>query len=920
MEFSKEGSVGLNFRNFSLRNRWLILIIVFLLLAGGMGFYLWIREHPQKAAEVLGSPEILKVLKAPLFVNSIFKTDSPARVYTIDAQGIKIFDVSDPLLPIEIKDYEFPGAKDLFVSGGYLYTLTNSKAVIFDVSEPSSVQKVAEVKIADEVYKSQALYFYQNKLYVTNYSEELKVINVSDPKNPVLEKTISFKTATFRGTSYDIKVREFGGNLYAFITNSVNGLKIVDVSAEQVIAEIHFSGSLPTTYTAYDVEIKGNYALVTVGWGIQVVDLTGIGTPGFSPQVVKRVWDGFTWQNFTKLAIYENYLYVLNTDIVTRMGAYVFDISDPAHPYWLPGPEPSTFLDANFRTLGNPRDLVVFGSDYLFVADEDVLFDIYALEGTPGDPYPTNLSKTAPVINKTWDVVFVGDNGLVAISVQGLHFIDVSNPKLPIFRARYQHRNSTPLNQPEWGSATITSKENYLFYSKTASGGQFVVMDVSSFSNPVKITSIILDQEATGNNSYKWWPYDMKVAGNYVYLLAEVVGIRAGLYIVDITDPAHPQYLSFIELGGIPWRLDYKDGRVYVGNKNLNSVQVVDVSDPTLPKILNLSFLDENSEPLSPDFPDIEISGNRLIISDFHRGFYIYDIANNSNPTLLGFFEGGPSYDYEVAGDLLYETVSDICVYDIENPATPRRLVCGGYYPGLAAEARIRINNNLAFTTGYWPTPRATIRILSLPEQAQKSLIIDKTVSDTDEFDALETSSSEGEILTYKLNYKNTGNTTLRNVLITDNLPTLSSYIDGGSFDPQTKVISFNLGDLTLGSSGQAVFKVSINSGLAVGTHEIVNFGTIDADELDPINSNQVKSIVVVEPSDKTPPEDQPPGDQPPENQPPENQPPENQPPEKATGGSSTSIPQAGPGGILVLVGSLSVAVIAIIRIKSSIR
>ena len=107
-----------------------------------------------------------------------------------------------------------------------------------------------------------------------------------------------------------------------------------------------------------------------------------------------------------------------------------------------------------------------------------------------------------------------------------------------------------------------------------------------------------------------------------------------------------------------------------------------------------------------------------------------------------------------------------------------------------------------------------------------------------------------GATATYTLSYGNTGNAAGSNVLLSDPLPATLSYVpgsasDGGSYTPATSTLTWALGSLPVGQSGQVTFQVTVNAGVAPGT-EIVNTASIGATEVpNPVYSNNAVMLVL---------------------------------------------------------------------------
>jgi len=96
------------------------------------------------------------------------------------------------------------------------------------------------------------------------------------------------------------------------------------------------------------------------------------------------------------------------------------------------------------------------------------------------------------------------------------------------------------------------------------------------------------------------------------------------------------------------------------------------------------------------------------------------------------------------------------------------------------------------------------------------------------------TSASPNDTLTYTITYTNTGQSALTDVQLTDQIPDGTDYVvdsvsTGGTYNPSTFTLTWDIGNLAAGSSGTASFKVKIASS-AVGT--IVNTASIKSAEI----------------------------------------------------------------------------------------
>jgi len=96
--------------------------------------------------------------------------------------------------------------------------------------------------------------------------------------------------------------------------------------------------------------------------------------------------------------------------------------------------------------------------------------------------------------------------------------------------------------------------------------------------------------------------------------------------------------------------------------------------------------------------------------------------------------------------------------------------------------------------------------------------------------------------VTYTLNYSNTGSQTLSDVKITDELDIRLEYVTDScgtncSYDPSTRKITWNIGNLTQNQTGSVKFETIV---AATATGTIPNVALISATSINPITSNEV--------------------------------------------------------------------------------
>ena len=260
------------------------------------------------------------------------------------------------------------------------------------------------------------------------------------------------------------------------------------------------------------------------------------------------------------------------------------------------------------------------------------------------------------------------------------------------------------------------------------------------------------------------WGYVDPATGTE-YALVGGLGPQAGrLYVVDVSDPIAPVLTAIVE--NVPG-FDVKTYRQYAytvtGGPDQGAQpdgRIIDLTNPSQPVVVgsfpsshNLFITDEglaflevpglrifdlSEDPLAPtllwsDTPrnghDATVVGDRLY--DFHGGpgTFIYDIADPSNPVLLGTIQhpqityhhsGWPTEDGQylfLCDELATGNLADITVWDISRPEAPRRVI--EFADPLASVHNLMIVGDLAYVSYY----AAGFRVFDISDPAQPQLL-----------------------------------------------------------------------------------------------------------------------------------------------------------------------------------------------------
>jgi len=175
--------------------------------------------------------------------------------------------------------------------------------------------------------------------------------------------------------------------------------------------------------------------------------------------------------------------------------------------------------------------------------------------------------------------------------------------------------------------ASFTISGNYLY---TISQGQLLSYDISAPKNAITVSQAYV-KDASGyplNNLETIFPYE-----DYLCL-----GATDGMYIIDVSDPAEPQYVSQYAHVNSCDPVVVQDSLAYVtmrdGNQcgqSVNELHVIDISEVYAPKAL-ATYTMENPYGLG-------IDGDILFICDNDK-LKVFDANDPENISLVEVFDG----------------------------------------------------------------------------------------------------------------------------------------------------------------------------------------------------------------------------------------------------------------------------------------
>ncbi len=149
--------------------------------------------------------------------------------------------------------------------------------------------------------------------------------------------------------------------------------------------------------------------------------------------------------------------------------------------------------------------------------------------------------------------------------------------------------------------------------------------------------------------------------------LAFVADGNSGLRVLDISTPATPSEIGFVDTPGSAYGVAVDGDHAYVADNN-EGLRVIDVSVPGSPS--EVAFLSIPGNAFA-----VALAGDHAFVAARNEGVRVIDISVPTAPTEIGFFDPGSiqANDIMVAGDRAYVSTGyyGLLVLDVSNPSTP---------------------------------------------------------------------------------------------------------------------------------------------------------------------------------------------------------------------------------------------------------
>lgn len=591
------------------------------------------------------------------------------------------------------------GFRDVKVSGKYAYCSNSNGLVIIDVSDPADPKKVSTLALGAK--GSAGTWLTVQKIlvgpgpyvYIPFGQAGIKIINVSDPANPVLVATfptIGYAESIFMESS-GAKTHAYISE-YAFTEDQFMGLEIADFT--DILNPTPVT-SIPFDFIGYSF-VRSPYAYVVDGYGFTVIDVSNL------PNAPTVAWyDEWAWLDlytYYDITVKGDYAYVSYFQ-EDQYGLDAVDISDPLTPTYLSYWETTgnygvptvlldnevdiaylTSTDIQLIDISDPYNIHDnFGSwyidmstganniarvgDNIFIAEEQGL-EIYTItfSGPPLDldvfeylgAYYTNDYVTDLEIQDRPDLAkkFI----YVATSYTGLKVADITDETSPIIV--YPTDDPDP-DDPPTELEHLLVRGNFLY---AISSWEVNIFDVLNPAAPVLLSTYPIDR------FWNWPEWDLEgaaISDDYMFICQSLIDNL--VEVVDVSDPSAPFHASDYLAPSEPLTIAVDGDYGFIGESE--GLEIVDVSDVN--NITRASLTADTS------VSEILVSGNLAYYANL-TSFVVMDIANKFGPTTLGSYvlpeNYGVPFRFMKDGNKVYVTTlaDEIVMLDVSDPSNIR--------------------------------------------------------------------------------------------------------------------------------------------------------------------------------------------------------------------------------------------------------
>ncbi len=487
-------------------------------------------------------------------------------IYADMDDGLKIIDITNPLNPTKLNDYDHVNfnTADIAINDTYVYVsnLDLNRIEVLDLSNiyiptmigyyQDAVNGPSDIKVVGDL------------VYVADAEDGLEIINASNPSNL---KEIGNYT-----TEHAFSVYVNGS--YAYLSSS-SGFEILNISDPTNPTQIStFEGN------AGELFFKDPFLYLVDPWhdGIKIVDVSDPSNPEILGIINNEMY-------VVDLSIFEGTMYCAGSD-----GVVSVDILNPETPI----------------VKGN-----ISGLEWTYSVDSDSDY-IYTHNGSEFQVYTRSTMTKIGNYNYTTDIVYVRVEGSIGYigandgTYSSYAVLDLSTPSNPIFLADYVFTDSSiqlvdgvvrddlllllstdPYTQNSllipidmripglpteitrvpvgYGCRHICVEGDYAYVTSFYQG--IKIIDITSPGAPMLVSEYTYPLSV---NPYDFYS-DIFIKNDFLY-----VGIYPGIMILDVYDKSNPEMVTWMEDETIPELVVVSGNYIYFSNGQ-DGVEILEV-------------------------------------------------------------------------------------------------------------------------------------------------------------------------------------------------------------------------------------------------------------------------------------------------------------------------------------------------------
>lgn len=539
------------------------------------------------------------------------------------------------------------------ITDGYAYVTTEySNLHIFDVHDPTRPAPVSSLQSKPGGCHSIAV---QKHFAYLACLSGLLIVDIANPQQPRV-----LSAGQIKGTFISIAVMDS----FAYLVDITNyGLVAVNISDPTNPQQVGFFSareipnsvsSLGISAAFFAVRVCGNRLCLAAGQdGLVILNVSNPAQPAFAGR-----WDTSAASG---LVANGNIVYLVDD----MDGIYMLDVSTPERPSQI-SILPTQIGTFEFSVQERSERGVAVQGNMVFVTDQT--YGLTLIDFRSGMPQRIGHYQT-PVPDLLIAINVAGNYAYVVGRHSGFRVVDISDPSAP-FEVYYDDARKNGYTQEPTG---LVVKENYAYISD--SNYPLHIYNISNPKNSAEV-SAVYDPDSSDGAS------DIVVYGKVAYLSGsggpDAFYPGNGIWVVEISNPAQPQAVNFVDLPNSHWHLALYDHYLYALDGTIDdkqaeplSLHILDLTDPLRPVEVTKIPISEFRPLAAANILTDNKGFLYLLICSGPPLLKIYNLANPIQPvevaTHTSMGAGYPALEKE--GEMLL--LSPLIAYNLSDPKKP---------------------------------------------------------------------------------------------------------------------------------------------------------------------------------------------------------------------------------------------------------